>query len=202
MKSIYTLVFLVVVSAQMVSAQTIGTSGYTYDPDSLAVHVGDQVTFNSTFSTHPLREVSAADWATSTTTQLAGGFSASSGTTLTVTMTAAGTRYYLCANHAGLGMKGRIFVTTPNGIQNIASVASATFPNPASNQLHIIVGKEGDMHSTLTDMIGNAVLTRDDHVSAQGVLTLDISNVADGAYILSTISADGISHTSRVQIVH
>lgn len=203
MKSIYTLVLLVLVGSLSLSAQhTITNSGYTYNPDSLAANAGDQVTFNMDFSTHPLHEVRDTTWAANGSAQLAGGFSATSGVTTTITLSQPGIRYYVCSNHVGQGMKGRIFVSAINGIQNIPYVAATTFPNPASNQLHIIVGPVGEVHSMLIDILGNTVLQKDEVVSGKGVITLDISSVADGTYILSTVSADGASRRSKVQIVH
>ncbi len=202
MKSIYTLIILVFCGSVKISAQTITTSGFSYSPNTLNVHVGDQVTFNCDFSMHPLQEVDAATWTSNGSTPLNGGFSASSGTTLTVPMTQVGTRYYVCTVHVSSGMKGRIFVTSPSGIEAISSVAASTYPNPVSNQLHIIVGRETDLHYTLTDMTGRTALVADQHVGAQGMLTVDVSGVADGAYILQAISADGTTSVSRVQVAH
>lgn len=202
MKSIYTFMILIICGLTRLSAQTITTSGFTYSPDSLAVNVGDQVTFNCDFSIHPLHEVSSTTWAANGSAQLTGGFSATSGTTLTVPMTQAGTRYYVCSMHVSAGMKGRIFVTAPNGVEAISSVAATAYPNPVSGQLHLIAGRETELHYSLIDMMGRAAISADAHVSAQGYLSIDVSGIADGVYILQAISADGISSASRVQVAH
>ncbi|MBS1617816.1 MAG: T9SS type A sorting domain-containing protein [Bacteroidetes bacterium] len=202
MKSFYTLIVLTFLGLTAAYGQTITTSGISYSPDSLAVHVGDQVTFNCDFSMHPLHEVDATTWAANGSTQLAGGFSATSGSTLTVSMTQVGTRYYVCSVHVSAGMKGRIFVTAPNGIEAITAVAATAYPNPASGQLHVITGRETDLHYSLIDMMGRTVLAADDHVSAQGYTTLDVSAVADGHYVLKAVSADGTSSTAHVQVAH
>ncbi|MBS1626063.1 MAG: T9SS type A sorting domain-containing protein [Bacteroidetes bacterium] len=202
MKSFYTLIALTFLGLSSSFAQTITTSGFSYSPDSLVVHVGDQVTFNCDFSMHPLHEVDSATWVANGSTQLTGGFSATSGNMLTVPMTQIGTRYYVCSVHVSAGMKGRIFVTSPNGIEAITAVSATIYPNPASGQLHIITGSETDLHYSLLDMMGRTVLSVDDHVNAQGYLTLDVSDLADGPYVLHALSADGTSSTAHVQVVH
>lgn len=202
MKSIYTLIFLAMLASLSLSAQTtITNSGFTYTPNSANVNVGDQVTFNMDFTTHPLHEVDSNAWANNMATQLTGGFSATSGTTFSVTMNATGTRYFACGNHASLGMKGRLIVSNPNGIENISSVVSTTYPNPASDQLHIVSSSAGAIHYALIDMLGQTVLQQDENVSGPGVTTLDISGLTTGTYILSSTS-QGVVGKTKVQITH
>ena len=142
MKSINSLILFVVsftLSSIAQTTHTITNSGFTYSPDSLNANVGDQVTFNTDFSMHPLHEVSSATWAANGSTQLPGGFSATTGNTATFTMTQAGTRYYVCANHVSLGMKGRIFVSSTSGIENIHLLRLCFYPIPSNSQLLIIL---------------------------------------------------------------
>ena len=203
MKSFFTLILFIAAFNFTLSAQTTHTitnSGLTFTPDSVAAIVGDHITFNLDFSTHPLHEVSAGTWAANQSTQLSGGFSATSGNTFTVTMTQAGTRYYVCANHVGSGMKGRLFVTAPNGIQNIASVAASAYPNPANSSLHIISPVAGELHCVLINMIGQTVLDQTESVSERGILSLDISSLDEGNYILSIANANGQVNRTKVQI--
>ena len=121
---LFALICLLPLGSSAQTTHTITTSGFTFSPDSVAAHVGDQIIFNVDFSMHPLQEVSASTWAANQSTPLPGGFSASSGTTLTVTMSAVATRYYVCTVHVGLGMKGRIFMSAANGIEAIPSVSA------------------------------------------------------------------------------
>lgn len=201
MKKLSTLIFLAFVAGGMF-AQVITTTGLSFTPDSLIVHVGDQVTFNCDFAMHPLQEVSAATWSANGSAALSGGFSATSGNTLTVPMTQAGTRYYVCTVHVQAGMKGRIFVTAPSGIEALAATVAATYPNPATRQIHVITGKETDLQYILTDMMGRAVINGTGHVGPMGYLTLDVSAIADGEYVLQSVSTEGSSSVSRVQVLH
>jgi len=89
---------------------TITTSGNTWTPKCIKVSVGTNVTVNAAFGTHPLMggEVVGAMKVPAST----GPFVpiTSSGTTKTVTMSAAGTFPYYCDVHALGGMTGVVFV--------------------------------------------------------------------------------------------
>ena len=205
MKSINALILFVVSFALSSTAQTIHTitnSGFTYSPDSVNANVGDQVTFNTDFSMHPLHEVSSATWAANGSTQLAGGFSATTGSTATFTMTQAGTRYYVCANHVSLGMKGRIFVSNPNGIESIPSVAALLYPNPSNQQLHIIPVSTGYFSYAMTDMLGRKILEDSEYAIANSAISINISAIPEGNYILTMTNAEGQVSTRKIHIAH
>jgi plastocyanin len=206
MKKIYLLAILIMALQAMASAQathTITTSGFTFSPDSVSATVGDTIIFNVNFSTHPLRQVSSATWAANLPTQLSGGFSASSGSTFRVVMTQPGVIYYVCAMHvASSGMKGRIFVSAANGIENITSVAALPYPNPSNRQLHLIPASSGDFSYTITDMLGQTILHGSEYTTAQSLVTVDVSAIADGNYILSMTGADGIVSKNKIDIRH
>lgn len=204
MKKIYLLAILTFTLRVISSAQTthtVTTSGFTYTPATVQANVGDQVIFNVDFSMHPTVEVSAATWAANQPTPLAGGFSGTSGSTMTVTMTAVGTRYYVCQMHvSSFGMKGKIDVVAANGIKNVPSVVALPYPNPASQQLYLSPAAAGDFSYTITDMLGRTVLLGSEY--AQGMVTVDVSGIADGAYILSMTSANGLSSRNKIDIRH
>ena len=80
-----------------------GSLGLAYSPAALTVKVGDTVTWEGDFSTHPL--VSGASCG-----HPDGTFQAGSGTTFSFTFTAAGTYPYYCNVHCSLGMTGVVMV--------------------------------------------------------------------------------------------
>jgi hypothetical protein len=152
---------------------------------------------------HPLHEVSSATWTANGFTQLPGGFSATTGNTATFTMTLqAGTRYYVCSNHVSLGMKGRIFVSSVNGIESIPSVAELLYPNPSNQQLHIISGSTGYFSYSLTDMLGRKTLEDSEYAIANSAISINISTLAEGNYILSMTNAEGQISTRKIHIAH
>ncbi|HVP68696.1 MAG TPA: plastocyanin/azurin family copper-binding protein [Anaeromyxobacteraceae bacterium] len=80
-----------------------GGLGLAYSPGVLAVHVGDTVTWEGDFSTHPL--VSGANCG-----QPDGLFQNSTGSRFSFTFQQAGTYPYYCNVHCGVGMRGQIHV--------------------------------------------------------------------------------------------
>lgn len=87
---------------------TVTNSGFSFNPSLVTISSGDSVKFQLA-SIHDALEVSQATWNANGTAALAGGFSVPFGGG-TITLTTAGTHYYVCTNHASSGMKGRIVV--------------------------------------------------------------------------------------------
>jgi plastocyanin len=113
------------------------TSGNTFSPNSVTINVGDTVNFQLT-SIHNAVEVSQATWNANGTTALP-GFSVPFGGGI-VTGLAVGVHYYVCANHASMGMKGMITVTPASGIdQNKLNIDMVNiFPNPTNGKLTVV----------------------------------------------------------------
>ncbi len=206
MKKLYLFGVLLLALQAAVSAQTshiITTSGFTFTPDSVRANVGDTIIFNVNFSMHPLQEVSSTTWAANQATPLPGGFSASSGTTFSVVMTQAGIRYYVCTMHvASFGMKGRIFVNGSNEIENIPAIVTLPYPNPAAQQIHLVPASSGEFAYTIYDMLGQPVLQGSQYTTAQNMVSIDVSAIAEGNYILSMTNADGQVSKSKIDIRH
>ena len=207
MKKIHLLSILLIVMQIVSNAQTTHTitnpgGALSFSPDSLAAYVGDQVVFNLNFSMHPLQEVSASTWASFGSTPLAGGFSANSGNTVTITMTQPGIRYYVCAVHVAAGMRGRIFVYQPSGIEAMPSLVSLPYPNPARHMLHIIPISGCDLTYTITDILGKEVLHNSQYNASGNPVSIDVSDIAEGSYVLSVTNADGSVSKNRINISH
>lgn len=134
MRKLYTLLLSTLVLSTAVQAEsfTISISGLAYDPATLNVVVGDEVTIQAT-TTHPLRQVSESDWNANNNTQLVGGFGTET-SNYTFTVTALGDIYYVCSNHVGAGMKGKIVVSDPTGIRDaVTMTALQVYPNPVTD---------------------------------------------------------------------
>lgn len=87
----------------------VATSGFEFQPKEVMLAVGDSVEF-TTGGSHNVVEVDQATWTAGGSTAKADGFSVGFGATKTVPFAKAGTYYYVCAPHAGMGMKGMITV--------------------------------------------------------------------------------------------
>lgn len=101
-----------------------------FSPETLTVDVGDVIAFN-VGAGHTATQVTQATWDTNGATPLPGGFDFQPGThTYTVRSADEGaTLWYVCQNHASMGMKGRIVVRGP--ATHTVSVAGLVF-SPAT----------------------------------------------------------------------
>jgi len=87
----------------------VTTSGFTFSPTPLTIAKGDVVEFTVP-AMHNVVEVDLVSWEAGEVVPVAGGFSVGFGQTKKVPFPKAGTYYYVCAPHAGFGMKGQIVV--------------------------------------------------------------------------------------------
>ena len=128
MKTKYLFVFVVVAFANISAFSTtfiIQNVGTTFSPKTITIEEGDVVSFQLSPS-HDAVEVSKTTYDANGNTKN-GGFEVPFGGGQ-VTFPKAGTYYYVCEPHAGIGMKGFITVT--------AKTVTAVFPS-ASNGLNL-----------------------------------------------------------------
>lgn len=128
--------FVLSISSAVSVAQTLHfvktTGNLTYDPSDLTITVGDTVSFQAS-GFHPLREVTEATWNANENTAKANGFSCTS--SCKIPFPEAGVFYYVCVNHVGSVMKGKLTVEAPSGILSITSKTSGfqLYPNPTQS---------------------------------------------------------------------
>ncbi|MBI5539887.1 MAG: T9SS type A sorting domain-containing protein [Bacteroidia bacterium] len=116
---------------------TITNSGFAFSPDSISINLGDTIVFQLG-GTHNAVEVNQTTWNSNGTTALSGGFN----TPFTggqITGLTPGYHYYVCTNHAFMGMKGKIFVVSNSNINNLVykNKTIDVFPNPTSGILKL-----------------------------------------------------------------
>ena len=105
-----------------------GTFGNNYSPSELAVTVGDTVTWQGTFSSHPLSSTSIPQGAVS--------FHNGSGSSFAYVVQVSGNYNYECDFHASSGMTGSFSATISSVEENSLSAQPAIFlleqnhPNP------------------------------------------------------------------------
>lgn len=137
MKKIYSVILLSIFAIGMkATSYTITISGFAYTPSTLNVLVGDVVTISAS-GNHPLAEVSQATWNAAGTATLSSGFGNKT-SNFTFTITAATDIYYVCTNHVGSGMKGKILAGTVGVKEETDAISNISlFPNPAKNQFSV-----------------------------------------------------------------
>lgn len=166
----------------------VTTSGFTFTPDSISANVGDTIKFNIS-GIHSALEVSQATWNANSNTSN-GGFSVPFGGGMTVVNTVK-TYYYVCGNHYAMGMKGRIVVTIPNGVNALTNtpVNFEMFPNPVSTgvtiKTNLPAGKENQIR--IFDRVGKCIYQKN---NISPVQYLDLSEFASGVYFVAIKSED------------
>jgi len=112
-----------------------GTLGFNYSPSQLTVAVGDSITWQGTFSAHPLSSTSVPAGAAT--------FHNGSGSSFTYPVLVAGAYSYECDIHGSSGMKGT-FTALVTGIQSEADPARPAvfrlirnYPNPFNARTRI-----------------------------------------------------------------
>lgn len=193
-KSVLFGVFALLISGFSSGASvTIINSGFTFSPDNITINSGDTVNFQLA-SMHNAVEVSETTWNSNGNTALP-GFSLPFGGGQ-VTGLAAGVHFYVCAPHASLGMKGKITVTSPAGINDIAEGRAKIniYPNPTSGKFTLQFSRSGsqvgsfsgnDQQSGLEifNILGEKIADMPNFIS-QASNEIDLSSVPDGIYFI------------------
>lgn len=102
----------------------VAISGFTYTTPLISAVVGDTINIQAS-GNHPLVQVDSVTWMAGANTPLVGGFS--SITNYQLIVSSVGTIYYVCNNHVGMGMKGKIVVSggTTGLAENIITTPEA-----------------------------------------------------------------------------
>lgn len=164
---------------------TVVNSGFTFSPATITIQLGDTVNF-VLGGTHDAREVSQTTWNANGTTALLGGFQvAFGGGTLTQTQLGVGTHFYVCSNHAGMGMKGKIIVQNTTGIgENSTSSTLSVTPNPSRGIFQFAISSSGSANSGMVevyDLSGKRVYQSD---AKNTKFTIDLTAQAKGTYFV------------------
>ena len=160
------------------TSHTILATGLNYSPDSLVVTVGDTINF-AVGGSHPTLEVDQSTWNNNGTTPKNNGFDYPNGTGSFV-VSSAQTYYYVCTNHIGSGMKGKIIAQAMSQEEQTLEEWSV-YPNPVQNRLNVELQNPNAIESMhIIDMQGRKL--RD--VEAGNTRDIDVSSLQDGMYIL------------------
>lgn len=161
----------------------IANVGFTFNPATLNIEAGDNVTFVLE-GIHNAVEVSQATWDANGTTPLPGGFSVPfGGGEVLPAQLPTGTHWYVCTNHvASNNMKGIIIVATPTGIEESpGQLDISIFPNPAIDL--ITVKASNNLLGTqyfITDQHGSQILTG--KIDSE-TTSINISQFKNGIYL-------------------
>lgn len=182
--------FLMAIALTYVHAatHTVSNSGTTFTPDELTITVGDVVEWDIGGS-HNAVEVSEETW-NANGSESNGGFNVDFGGG-EVTFDEAGTYYYVCEPHAGLGMKGIIIVQTINSLADVKEEQFPLlqlYPNPARNDLTVAFELESasEIVVEVYDLSGRLLITAVEELFAAGdhTKTINLEALKPGEYII------------------
>jgi plastocyanin len=172
---------------------TITNSGFTFSPDIITINIGDTVNFQLA-GIHNAVEVSEATWNSNGSTPLP-GFSLPLGGGQVTGLTA-GVHFYVCVPHSSLGMKGKITVNGPSGINDLAPSISKIniYPNPTSGKFTLqfsgsdsqagsLTGNDQQSRLEIFNILGDKIANMPGVVS-QELTEVDLSSVPDGIYFV------------------
>ena len=192
------IVFSICTLAQ--TTYTINISGFSFSPSNLAISVGDKVVFNGS-SDHPIAEVSLESWNAEENVPLSGGFSFSSGVG-EKTFNMEGTYYYICQNHIGSGMKGKIIVSTTTNLDiSFDSEDLKIFPNPLiSDNLTVSYSKNisNNVLISIFDIAGRNKVQLSEKLTDNKVV-IDCSDLYSGIYFVQINIENRISTIKLVK---
>jgi plastocyanin len=172
---------------------TITNSGFTFSPDNVTINFGDVIDFQIG-SNHNAVEVSEATWQANDNTPLPGGFSVPFGGGQ-VSFLTAGVHYFVCQPHASLGMKGKITVNAPQGIDDPVANAHNLIiqPNPTNGVFYVRyeAGISGNDHPSpesrvilqVSDYLGREIVKLEGG-NIQTSNRINIAEFPDGFYFL------------------
>jgi plastocyanin len=184
----------------------IVNSGYTFSPSTETINSGDSVTFQLA-NIHNAVEVSQTTWNANGTTALSGGFSVAFGGGLVLPAALpVGTHYYVCQNHASMGMKGIITVTgSANGINEVSApkISVSLYPIPVSNEATVKVTAQVDLKGSafvIYDASGREV----NRASVPDGQQFNIScgTLSDGLYLYQIVNGNGVLCNGKFLVAH
>ena len=200
----YLLLWLSVgVAASFAATHSVSFSGFAFSPDSISINQGDTVSFTLS-AIHNAVEVSQSTWIAGGTTALPGGFSVPFGGGSAV-LSQAGKHYYVCTNHASMGMKG-IIVVNPSGttsvgdgpvLPHVYSLAQ-NYPDPFDPSTSITFSVPVSSRVTLRiyNVLGQEVSTLLDHASVEAgthTVRFDAAQLSSGVYLYRMEAGDFVS---------
>lgn len=173
---------------------TISNSGFSFNPATITINLGDSVNFGITAS-HDAREVSMATWNVNGSTALPGGFQTPFGGGLVLpAQLGLGTHYYVCTPHASSGMKAKIIVqSSTTGIaENQSQTNLSVYPNPSNGKFQFALEGSQVLKNCKMEIYNVQGVRICQSVITNTKTDIDLSNQPNGIYFLKFFNGQTI----------
>ena len=180
---------------------TVTNTGFAFTPSDITINLGDSVKFNLA-TIHNATEVSQATWSTNGTTPLPGGFQTAFGGGMVLPdKLTVGIHYFVCTNHAFMGMIGTILVqnSTSGIIVNQIPSNISLYPNPSNGKINLTIAGfpldkncNMEIYNLQGELINQSVIT---NIKTE----IDISRQPKGIYFVKIYS--GLSTLTKRIII-
>jgi plastocyanin len=180
---------VITTASQAQNVYTLVATDFQFDPVLLQINTGDTVRV-TLGPGHSFREVSQASWDLNVSSPGIGWeFSASPELTVhELVTTTPDTIYYVCVQHADMGMKGRIVVTEGSiGMGEPSGHTYRVVPNPTNGLVRLAGVPGGAVRVRVTDATGRMCVEH--RIMPDG--TVDLSGLDPGQYTLMLLDGSG-----------
>jgi plastocyanin len=177
--------------------------GVTFSPATITITQNDDVLFTLGVI-HDAVEVDLATWTANGISPIIGFSVPFGGGTLLGSQLSVGTHYYVCENHAFLGMKGTIIVQSTSAVPVVKTQNDMLiYPNPAKDKITLQFNNPtlNPVEITLFDFQGKLVEVLFPKTEFTGLLvrTFSLSKInGGGIYIVKITSGDQVAYQKIV----
>ena len=188
------------------STFNISNSGYTFSPSSITITQNDNVIFTLA-SIHNAIEVSLETWNANGISPVIATLAPFGGGTLQGSQLSVGTHYYVCQNHASMGMKGIIIVQSAAAVPETKIQENLLiYPSPVSDHITI---QYNSSESTIVELkLFNLqgklikVLLPKTEVTGFFEQTFQLNNIATGpgVYFIQIATGDNTAYRKVIVI--
>ena len=72
----------------------------------------------------------------------------------------------------------------PTGVNDVTTLQSVVYPNPASSELTVVTTERGKMKYTLINALGQTLLTQTNDIDLNNKVKIDVQKIPSGFYYL------------------
>jgi plastocyanin len=198
-KNILLIIVFVCLGYFQATAQTnydVTSSGLVFTPDSIAINVGDTVTWTNQQGSHNVN--GSMSKYPNNPEFFDNGATSSAKWTFKHVFTKEGFYTYQCDPHVGAGMIGKVKVGNVTSNESISSSSTIVYPNPTKSSITVSTQDLGEKILTVYGLDGKVVSTIKFN---ETLSTISLLGLSKGLYILKIESKGLLIHQQKLSIL-